>query len=331
MASPLVFITGGTGFIGSHVILSTLKSGYRVLLSIRKPEQRDVIIQRYPDYTSMIQTVVIPDMTKAEAFKEALNEVTFIFHLASPMPGSGSDVRRDYIDPAVQATEAVLYAALNFPQIKRVVVMSSALALLPVDAMDGSDVSVTDNTGEVIQVNLDEPFPDDLVGHGQKYAASKIFAHQATKDFLKIQKPHYILTTFHPVFVMGDSLIQKSAKDLDGINAFFWQGLFSPKPIIGTGWVHVRDVAEAHVKALEAPIETGTEFLLSLPGFPWEEAVDYIKAQYPNLGCKLEPPFEKRWTTDASTAERILKMQWRPREKIIHDVIDQQLSFQAGK
>jgi len=143
MADLLVFITGSTGFIGSHVVDATLKAGYRVRLSIRKPEQEQAVRQRYPEYASKIETVVIPDISKQESFKKALENVTYIFHLASPMPGNGSDIRTDYVNPAVQGTEAILYAALDFPQIRKVIITSSVLALLPVDVLiGGKEVSV---------------------------------------------------------------------------------------------------------------------------------------------------------------------------------------------
>ena len=127
-------------------------------------------------------------------------------------------------------------------------------------------------------------FPEGMAGQALRYSASKIKAHQATRDFLKQNHPHYKLITLHPTFVLGDSLIQESAKDIDRINGMFWQSLFSEKPIISTSWVHVRDVADAHIKALEAETESGKEFLLAAPTFPWEEAVNFIKLQYPGLG-----------------------------------------------
>ena len=54
-----------------------------------------------------------------------------------------------------------------------------------------------------------------------KYATSKTVAHQATQDFLQQEKPNSKLNTFHPSSVIGDSLIQKTAKDIDGMNAMF--------------------------------------------------------------------------------------------------------------
>ena len=63
--------------------------------------------------------------------------------------------------------------------------------------------------------------PFVYAGHGMKYATSKTVAHQATQDFLQQEKPNSKLNTFHPSSVIGDSLIQKTAKDIDGMNAMF--------------------------------------------------------------------------------------------------------------
>jgi uncharacterized protein YbjT (DUF2867 family) len=40
MSSPITFITGATGFIGSHVVKDALAAGTRVRLSVRKEEQK---------------------------------------------------------------------------------------------------------------------------------------------------------------------------------------------------------------------------------------------------------------------------------------------------
>lgn len=171
-------------------------------------------------------------------------------------------------------------------------------------------------------------FPDNFTGHGMKYAASKILAHQATREFLSQNKLHYTLLTFHPTFVLGDSFIQDSAESIDGINGLFWKSLFSEKPLMAAGaWVHVRDIADAHVKALENSTESGTEFLLSGPVMSWDEAIKFVNEKYPTLGVKLEPPFAKGWEIDVSTADRILQLKWRSPETTIQDLIDQQLSF----
>lgn len=142
MSKSLVFITGGTGFIGAEVIPQALEAGYRVRLSIRKPEQQAIIKQRYPDYASDIETVVIPDISEREPFETALKDVDYVIHLASPVPGKGVDLKEDFIKPALSGTEAILYAALKFPKIKTIVVTSSCVALMPIDIPLATEKSI---------------------------------------------------------------------------------------------------------------------------------------------------------------------------------------------
>ncbi|KAE8312734.1 hypothetical protein BDV41DRAFT_564886 [Aspergillus transmontanensis] len=307
-STPLILITGATGLIGSQVVLVSLRAGYRVRLTIRKPEQEAVLRARYPEYNDQIEISIITDITVGDAFKPALAGVDYVFHLASPMPGRGSDLQADYIDPAVKGTESVLFSALAFPQIKKVIIVSSVLALVPPTALQQKEV-----------------FVKGPRGHGLKYSASKICAHQATRDFLARQNPHFTIITLHPTFVLGESLIQETPEGIDGINALFWNSLRSEKPTMPNVWVDVRDVAEAHLRALKTEIPSGTEFLLSAPAASWEEVRELVRRKFPFVGCKLEGPIEGGWTVDTRTAERVLGMNWRRQDEIVEAMLEQQL------
>ncbi|KAJ5162012.1 NAD(P)-binding protein [Penicillium capsulatum] len=327
MSNSLVFITGATGFIGSHVVASTLRAGYRVRLSIRRAEQEASIRSRYPDHSDSIETVVIPDLSKPEAFSDAFDGVDYVFHLASPMPGGGTDFHRDYLHPAVDGTLSILRAAQNFPQMKKVVIDSSVLALTPVDAVLQKEVFVTDNTGVSVPLDLSMEFPEGFSAHTFKYSASKVQAHKATKEFLKNNKNHFKVITLHPTFVLGESLVQQSAEELGGVNAMFWLSLTLEKPILANVWIHVRDVADAHVEVLKKDIENGQEFLLSAPPVSWEEVASYVNTKYPDLGCKLVGPVERRWIVDTTAADTILGIPWRSHHSMIDEVVQQQLGF----
>lgn len=135
MSQPLIFITGATGFIGSHVVSQSLDAGYKVRLSVRKEEQISALRKVFSQHAASLDFTVIPDFTSPTRFSKALEGVTYVFHLASPMPGKGSDFKSDYLEPAVQGTIALLDAAQKVESIRRVVVVSSLLALIPVEAL----------------------------------------------------------------------------------------------------------------------------------------------------------------------------------------------------
>jgi nucleoside-diphosphate-sugar epimerase len=139
MSQPTIFITGATGFIGSHVASQSLNAGYNVRLSVRKEAQIDRLKEILPKHAEKIDFVVIPDLIKPGAFDQALKDVEYIFHIASPMPGSGDDFKTTYVAPAVQGTTELLDAAEKISTVKRVVVMSSIVALVPLNTfMEGT-------------------------------------------------------------------------------------------------------------------------------------------------------------------------------------------------
>lgn len=135
MSQSLIFITGATGFIGAHVVTQAFAAGYHVRLSVRREGQIDSLRKLFSEHSAQLEFTVVPDFTSPDAFNKALQGVTYVFHLASPMPGKGDDFENDYVKPAVEGTIALLNAAKNADTIKRVVVVSSLLALIPLDAL----------------------------------------------------------------------------------------------------------------------------------------------------------------------------------------------------
>ena len=69
-------------------MLQALKSGYRVRTTVRR-ESAIKEVKSAPtlrDFMDDLEVVVVPDMTKVDAFLEVLQGVTYVLHVASPMP-----------------------------------------------------------------------------------------------------------------------------------------------------------------------------------------------------------------------------------------------------
>lgn len=164
------------------------------------------------------------------------------------------------------------------------------------------------------------------------YRASKLLANNATWDFWKTENPHYSLVTLHPSFVFGHNLVQASAKEIEsGSNGIIWGSVMGGVPLGGITGVHVQDVAEAHIKALDPKIKNGTKYLLSGSQTTWKEVARIAHELYPNVGVKLTEHAEGvSMPTDTTKAEVELGMQWRPWKEMVRSVMDQQLGFLTG-
>ncbi|KAL7785293.1 hypothetical protein V8C37DRAFT_420022 [Trichoderma ceciliae] len=326
MSSKLVFVTGATGFIGSQVVASALKEGYKVRMSVRKPEQVEGLKALFHNDASRLQFVVVPDMSQPKAFDSALDDVEAIFHLASPMPGKGTDLHKDYIDPALQGTLSILEGAKKVPSVKRVVIMSSILGIGPVDLFFNTDTFVAANTGERHELDLEGVFPGGKGEDGPMYVASKILAHQASLDWVNEHKPAFTLATIHPTFVLGPSLVRKTASDIDGINAWFWKSLQSTAPTFPAVIVDVRDVADLCIEAAKQDVPNGTELVASGAPATWSEIAAWVRSEYPELKTKLAEDGPVPFRVD----NEVLGMRWRPLWETLGGLIDQQLALEKS-
>lgn len=168
-----------------------------------------------------------------------------------------------------------------------------------------------------------------------QYHASKLAAHKATLDFVQGNQPRYNIICLHPVFVFGRSLVQTTAEELSGTPGMLWQSLNSEKPTMSQFLgVHIDDVAEAHVKALEVPnhgddsdVKGVRSYLLAAERRPWADAVQLVKSQYPDVQWPLSSVDATNYAVDTTRAEKELGITFKGMEEQVKDVVDQQLEF----
>ncbi|KAE8386101.1 hypothetical protein ETB97_009392 [Aspergillus alliaceus] len=322
----LALITGATGFIGSQVALRVLQAGYRVRLAIRREDQANKLRRILADYENQLEFTVVPDITLPGCFDEALKDVQYVLHLASPLPKPGSS---DLLTPAVNGTTSILEAAARVPNIKKVVVTGSVLSLVSLGDLKDGLVVKEDNE---INYSLPPQTTISTLPPMAQYHASKLAAHKATLDFLSANTPHFDLITLHPVFVYGRSLIQESAEQLDGSNGGLFQSLFSEIPSSPQfQGVHIDDVADAHVRALGEGVKGFRAFLLADEARPWGDVKDFLDREYPGRGFKLQGARTVGYRVDASRAKRELRMEFQGMEKMVGDVLEQQFGLRGGK
>lgn len=95
--------------------------------------------------------------------------------------------------------------------------------------------------------------------------------------------------------------------------------------------VHVLDVAEAHIRALELDNSPVSSFLLSGKARPWEEVLEYAEKEFPGAGFQTEPKTGDRWFVDTTRAETQMGFKtWREMEVQVKDVVSQQIQLRSG-
>ncbi|KAJ7214260.1 hypothetical protein B0H12DRAFT_1205732 [Mycena haematopus] len=299
MSSELIFVTGASGFLGSHVVLQLLEKGYRVR-AVARGAKADHLKSSYANYGDRFELVKITDIAH-DQFPEALVGVDAIIHLASPLPGRAEPAT--LLTAAVEGTLNVIVQGEK-AGVKRMVVTSS------IATVTNPKESCTDQGKQhkprALYLENDTLYPTDwspitkeiaLTGGNKMitYAASKKFAELALWEWAD-KHPHVEVTTLNPPFFYGPFTPHFSipAPDFGAIstdilvyNLLFRDGVFPPR----TRYIDVRDVAQAHIRALNSrpTAEVGRKrIILSSPsGWPFQQTLSFIAEQRPALKERL--------------------------------------------
>jgi dTDP-L-rhamnose 4-epimerase len=123
--SRRVLITGGAGFIGSHLVDQLVAEGFRVRILDNLHPQVHGSDRQAPGYLDRRAELVVGDVRDPEAVEAALAEVDSVVHLAAAV-GVGQSMYqiREYTDVNNLGT-AVLLEKLSQRKVSRLVVASS--------------------------------------------------------------------------------------------------------------------------------------------------------------------------------------------------------------
>ena len=126
--SRLVLITGGAGFIGSHLADELLAAGYKVRVLDSLSPQVHGTLQGPPDYLSREVEFIVGDVRDDKTVCEALNGVDGVFHFAAAV-GVGQSMYeiQKYTSTNNFGTAVLLQALINHPVEKLIVASSMSI------------------------------------------------------------------------------------------------------------------------------------------------------------------------------------------------------------
>ena len=277
-----VLVTGATGFIAMHTIIKLLAAGFKVRGTIRSKEKAPALLDTLLSQPETLQTD--PDqisLHEAELGSDAgWNELArgcdYILHLASPVPAVPPKDEEEVIRPAREGTLRVLQAAVA-AGVKRVVMTSSIAAVLYGHKRDGARAD-----DESDWTRLEK-------GKVGAYEKSKTLAEKAAWDFIDKLGPERAieLVTINPGLVLGPILGSDYSTSGELIRKLMKREV---PGCANLGWatVDVRDVAEAHINAMQNPEAAGQRFILALPHAGMQEVAKILLENFGKRGYK--PP-----------------------------------------
>ncbi|KEF52734.1 uncharacterized protein A1O9_11151 [Exophiala aquamarina CBS 119918] len=338
-----VVVTGANGFIASHVISQLLLLGFQVVGTVRSQNKADAVRKTHeqlsPESARLLETAVVENIINPEAYSALFNscQPVAILHLASPFGYSVDDHERDLMQPAVRGTEAVLKAAAKTPSVRRIIHTNSFACIY--------DASLGPRPGHVYTSKHWCPltYEDGVKAANAPiaYRASKAVAEKTAWEFMVAPQfsGGFDLVSLCPAMVFGPFLdtpfsMPHSSEGLNTSNKLVWDVVSAGEqmavpPTKGPVWVDVRDVAEAHVRALTNPSLGGRRMLLAQGVYCSQEIADVARevarkhSHRIPIGCPGKREAETHFGVDSGVEASDLRIKWRNLSETLSDLLPQ--------
>lgn len=217
------FITGATGFLGSHLVDELVKRGWEIRCLVRKKVEATY-------------ETVSGDLTERGTLKpEYFKDIDVVFHLAAQISARGI---KDYFKVNVEGTKNLVDAILSSrPSMVRKIVFVSSLAVHGPGKVDGTPIKE------------DDPFrPITPYGESKK----------RTEELLLLVKDLIKVVIVRPTIVVGPR--NRLLLPLYRFAPKFGCPII-PGHIVS--FVHVRDVVNVLIESAEHELNSGEAFLVS--------------------------------------------------------------------
>ncbi|RFU33597.1 hypothetical protein B7463_g2762, partial [Scytalidium lignicola] len=326
------WFSGGSGFIAAHILDILLERGHSVVTTVRSEEKAQKIREAHSSTPKeKLDFRIVEDIAKDGAFDEAvkIEGLEAVIHTASPFHMRPVDIQRDMLDPAIKGTTGILKAIKkNAPTVKHVVITSSFAAILDPFAGPIYDHTYSENDWNPITLEQAPLNPPNA------YRASKTFAEKAAWAFIEQEKPNFTLSTMNPPMVFGpvihylnslSTLNTSNERVRDLITGKFTNEI----PDTGTYlWIDVRDLALAHIRAIEVPDAAGKRFFVTAGYFSNKMIVEVLRKNFPEYKSELPAEDAKGgdmpeglYKYDNSRVQEVLGIKFRTVEESIVDLV----------
>ncbi|KAK4493214.1 hypothetical protein RD792_017916 [Penstemon davidsonii] len=268
-----VCVTGGTGFVGSWLIMRLLQNGYSVNTTIRSwnhPDcKKDIsYLTNLPGASERLQ-IYDADLNNPDRFAATIKGCIGFFHLAHPMEWDEKETEEAKTKRVINGLLAILQASLDSKTVKRVVYTSSASSVV----FNGKELNIIDESSWT-----DIDYLRSLGLYGDSYVITKTLAETPALEFG--EKHGLDVVTLIPTWIHGPFINPRCPNSVRTYMALMFGDEESYKFLMNTSFVHVDDVARAHIFLFEYPKAKG-RYICSAVEVTIDKLCEFISGRYP--------------------------------------------------
>ena len=247
-----ILVTGGTSYIGKHVIAQLIEKSYSVRTTVRdeaKVEEIKSDIEKHLNKQISLD-VHIADLLKDDGWEDALKGCDAIIHVAGPFPMSYEGGEKELTGPHQDGAMRVFRFAKDLG-INRIVLTSSVASIW-------NDSTVEDTVRYIDETAWSNLNDDNL----DAYTKGKALKEKAAWDFVA-KNDSIKLTTILPSVVLGPGIGSPVRRGSMEYMLMLINKELPVAPPLKHGIVDVRDVAKIHIDALENDESIGKRVIIT--------------------------------------------------------------------
>lgn len=261
-AGQTVCVTGAGGFIASWIVKMLLEKGYTVRGTVRNPDDAKNAHLMELDGAQERLTLLKADLLDFESLKAAINGCDGVFHTASPV----TDNPEEMVEPAVVGTKNVITAAAE-AKVRRVV-FTSSIGAVYMDPDRSPDAVVDESCWSNLEFCKNTK---------NWYCYGKAVAEGAAWDVAKEKGVELVVV--NPVLVLGPLLQPTPNASIVHVLKYL-NGSAKTYANATQAYVHVKDVALAHILLFETPSASG-RYLCAESVLHRGDLVDILAKHFP--------------------------------------------------
>ena len=258
-----VLVSGGSGYIAGFLIRQLVAEGWTVRTTVRSLARESAVRSLLAVDNSRLEFFEA-DLTADKGWAEAMAGCSHVAHVASPLPAGVPKDANELIVPARDGALRALRAARDVG-VRRFVMTSSVAA-------------IAYGRGRGVHHFTEADWTDLSKPGISAYIQSKTIAERAARDWVAREGGAMGFVSICPSVVLGPVWSRDYSASVMVVRKLL-DGSLGACPDIGFGVVDVRDVADLHVRALQAPGIAGERFIANGRFLKLREIADVLRAQ----------------------------------------------------